>query len=308
VLTVVMNLKFARKALTKPIWWLETRRDYPIRDRIYDLPSQSVCFSAANALMVLTTPGTVADAAWCAYSFILQLPRDIGLVIMVDGTLAKRQEEQLEKLFPGVRISTTAESMTRLASLAPALVNAAEYNAMCRKATAVCEQSTRRNVLYCDADVLCFAAVPEISAALGQSEGLYIQDIVSVCTDPVLVSRAHALGYRLAETLNCGLLYLPKERVNLAIVNEMLDGIAERIESYFVDTTIIAVLMEHINALPLPREKYVVSNQRQFYFEPDVDYGSIAVRHFTTPVRHLMYGKGMPILWERWTRDTAVRQ
>ena len=63
--------------------------------------------------------------------------------------------------------------------------------------------------------------------------------------------------------------------------------------------------MKQSGAKPLPRKRYVVSTQRQFYFEEDVDYDQMSLRHFVTPVRHLMYSKGMPKLWKQWKQTTT---
>jgi hypothetical protein len=43
----------------------------------------------------------------------------------------------------------------------------------------------------------------------------------------------------------------------------------------------------------------VVSLNRQFFHEKAEDYSSIAVRHFTGPVRHVMDLKGIPFLYRR---------
>ena len=53
-------------------------------------------------------------------------------------------------------------------------------------------------------------------------------------------------------------------------------------------------MLQDVNAEALPTSRYVISVCRQFYWERDVDYKTIAARHFTGPVRHVMYGKGMP--------------
>jgi hypothetical protein len=56
----------------------------------------------------------------------------------------------------------------------------------------------------------------------------------------------------------------------------------------------MSILMRRANAQALPEDRYVISARRQFYWETDVDYKTIAARHFTGTVRHVMYGRGMP--------------
>jgi hypothetical protein len=57
--------------------------------------------------------------------------------------------------------------------------------------------------------------------------------------------------------------------------------------------------MQNAQGRALPEARYVVSARRQFYWEGDVDYDAIVARHFITPVRHVMYRKGMPIILEQ---------
>jgi hypothetical protein len=48
--------------------------------------------------------------------------------------------------------------------------------------------------------------------------------------------------------------------------------------------------------VPLDATKYVVSPQRQFWWEEDVNYGAIHTRHFTGTVRPLLYSRGFACL------------
>ena len=76
-----------------------------------------------------------------------------------------------------------------------------------------------------------------------------------------------------------------------------------RSRHYFCEVYRNSFILHLIAPSYLPRSRYVVSAQRQFYFEEDVCYDQIAVRHFITPVRHLMYSKGMPKLLPQLQRQ-----
>ncbi len=47
----------------------------------------------------------------------------------------------------------------------------------------------------------------------------------------------------------------------------------------------MACLLKLAPMTSLPRDRYITSVNRQFYWQKDVDYGKIAARHFTTPSR-----------------------
>ena len=55
-------------------------------------------------------------------------------------------------------------------------------------------------------------------------------------------------------------------------------------------------MLQQLHAEPLSSSRYVISIRRQFYWEKDVDYTNIVARHFTGPVRHVMYKYGIPII------------
>jgi hypothetical protein len=68
------------------------------------------------------------------------------------------------------------------------------------------------------------------------------------------------------------------------------------------------ILMRNAQAQPLPRDRYVIRICPQFYWKLDVDYESIAARHFTGPVRHVMYRYGMPAILEQGRLARSEKQ
>ena len=289
-----------RKLLTKPIWWWETHRKYQIRERVFAFPPKPVQPNPSSILAVLTTPSTIYDAAWAAQSLLSYLPPEIGLSIVVDGELPATVIEHLKILFPGIILISTQKLLEEMRSAAPNMARLGDYHPMGRKLATICSLQQKYNLLYSDADVLCFGKMPEISQALKTNSGigLYLQDIGKVQIEPITLERVHSLGLEYAETINVGFLFIPQNSLEIGIAEQLL-GSGEEIRSWFPDTMILSVLMQQAKAKPLPKSRYVVSAQRQFYFENDVCYDTIALRHFITPVRHLMYSKGMPRLLQK---------
>lgn len=295
-----------RKLLTKLFWKWETQRKYQIRQRAFNLPPIPVNANSSTVLAVLTTPSTICDAAWAAQSLLNYLPAEIGLTIVVDGELPATVIENLKVLFPGIILNFTRTLLEEIRSIAPKTAQLGDYHPMGRKLATILSLQQKYNLLYSDADILCFGEMPEISQALKTNSeiGLYLQDIGKVQIEPITLERVHSLGLEYASTINVGFLYIPQNSLEIGIAEKLLDDQKE-ISSWFPDTMILSVLMQQAKAKPLPRSRYVVSAQRQFYFEEDVCYDKIAVRHFITPVRHLMYSKGMPKLLPQLQRQNS---
>ena len=296
----MMSLRLDRKLLTKPIWWWETRQNYSIREKVFELLPISVNSHPITILVVLTTPKSVYDAAWAAQSFLRYLPPEMGLWIVVDGELSIVTVEQLKVLFPGITLIQSRTLLEELHPIAPNIVKLGEYNPVGRKLAIILCIQQKYNIVYSDSDVLCFGEMPEVyQAVVNQSQAMYIQEIAELNADHSLLNRVKVLGYDYALTLNSGFLCIPRQSLQVDIAEELLDAQEHDSTSWFVEQTILAVLMKQARAKALPKSRYVVSIQRQFYFEEDVCYDQIALRHFVTPVRHLMYSRGMPILWQQ---------
>jgi hypothetical protein len=295
-----MDIRLDRKLLTKPIWWWETHKKYSIREKVFDLSPISVNPNPSTILAVLTTPKTICDAAWAAQSFLRYLPPEIGLSIIVDGVLSAVTVENIKILFPGVTLNQTRTLLEELRLAAPNVVKLGECNPVGRKLAIILCLQQKYNMVYSDSDVLCFSEMPELyQAVVNQSPAMYIQDVAELNADHSLLKRVQALGYDYALTLNSGFLYIPRQSLRVDMAEELLDAQEHDPTSWFVEQTILAALMKQADAEPLTKSRYIVSAQRQFYFEKDIYYEQIALRHFVTPVRHLMYSRGMPRLWQQ---------
>jgi len=169
-----------------------------------------------------------------------------------------------------------------------------DHHSLGKKLGIILALQAERSLLYSDQDVLAFNFPAQLSTGIARGVPLYICEENSGCFDADILDRAQELGLPHAPQLNSGLLFIPQNGLAVDLAAQLLAGWRPPMRSWFTEQTVLSVLMQQAGSLPLARENYVVSNRRQFYWEPDVDYSSIAARHFTGPVRHLMYGKGMP--------------
>ncbi len=296
-----LKIRLIRKLVTKPRWWWDRYRPYPIRQRVFQLPPLAVAEEADCTLAVLTTPQSIANAAWTAYTFLRELGACVRLSLVLDGRWPAAGAARLRQLFPRVELLETAALVAQLASACPMVNELAKYHAMGRKLGAILSLQRGGHLLYCDDDVLALSEIPELKSEIlrGSPRGLYMQDQgLQLQHEPSLMRVVRELRLPLAETINVGVLLIPRNSLDLEVAGRLL-GRAGRIDTWFPDTVVLSVLMALQNASPLPPAEYLVSTQGQFWFEGTVDYSAVRVRHFVGPVRHLMYSEGMPLSLHR---------
>lgn len=214
-----LETKIIRSALTKLIWWYETRRPYLIRKKALLLPSVHVTPDSKSILAVLTTPSTSRDAMWAAYSFLQHLPPHVGLHLIVDGDLRSKDFVGFNRLFPGLTITKTTSMIEQIKADAPRVTQLSATNALGRKLSSILALQRNYDVLYIDTDVLCLGSIPELCAAIEHGHyGLYLQDINILNADSVLLKRAKVPDWRTPDHLTpvfysyhaipCGLMLL----------------------------------------------------------------------------------------------------
>ncbi len=285
-----------RKLLTKPVWWWERHRSYPVRSQFDRLPPVAVQ-KTAKWFAVLTTPAAFQDALWTAWSWYRYLHhRQFELHFVFDGNLTLAEESTAHRLFPGVRIDCAATVIADLLRSQPALESFLQQHPLGKKLGLLLALSQQREVLYCDHDVLAFNPPAEVLDLAEKGTPFYLEEEQDGSLDPVIVERVESLGLKYISRLNSGLLYVPKGALSADLAAQLLANWRPPMTSWYTEQAVMSILMCHAHATALPRNRYIVSNRRQFYWEKDVDYSAIAARHFTGTVRHVMYSKGMPEL------------
>jgi hypothetical protein len=288
-----------RKLLTRPAWWWERGRPYPIRSQFRRLPPIPVR-PADRLLVVLCTPETLQDAMWTAWSWYRFLQdREFELRIVIDGSVPESGAAAARVLFPGVRILGVEAAVSDWLESSPALAVFFRNHPLGKKLGLILALSRESSILYSDHDVLAFNPPVELLATIEAGVACYIEEEHEGNLDPALIERCSSLGIEHFSKFNSGLLFVPRGALNPQLAEETLSTWRPPAASWFTEQTVLNVLMRKANAISLPRERYVISTRRQFYFEDDVDYGKIVARHFTGTVRHVMYKFGMPILLDQ---------
>lgn len=285
-----------RRLLTKPIWWWERNRKYAVRTRYQQLPRLPV-HQGRMHYVVLTTPASLEDALWTAWSWYRFLkPLQFELEFAVDGKLQEAEQATVRQLFPGISIYEAPPLLDPLIARYPALETFLRLYPLGRKLGLLLALSERRSFLYSDHDVLAFNLPAELLSFAENGIPCFISEEQAGHSDPAIIDTAKRLDLDYFSRFNSGLLYVRQNSLSLDAAAQLLAGWAPPPFSWFTEQTILSVLMRKASAQPLPADRYVVSSRRQFYWQRDVDYRVIVARHFTGTVRHVMYRAGIPAI------------
>jgi hypothetical protein len=284
------------KMTTKPVWWWERKRSYAIRSCYDRLPSVAAKHGKRR-FVVLATPDTLSDALWSAWSWYRFLrEEECSLQIAVDGEVPAPQREAANRLFPGILVDSAQLACQYVRARAPGLQTFFDKHPTGRKLALILALSDRGPLIYSDYDVLAFSRPDELCNLVKRDIPCYFSEEVDGTRDLRIAERAKQLGLEYIPKFNCGFLYIPQGVLSIRLAGQILSTWRAPGESWFAEQTVLSFMLRQLNAVPLPSNRYVISICRQFYWEQDVDYGAIVARHFTNPVRHLMYKYGMPLL------------
>jgi hypothetical protein len=249
---------------------------------------------------VLTTPEALNDALWAAWSWYRFLqPHGLELQLAVDGDIEEADKYAARRLFPGISIYNVNDMIAKLCEERPALKALFEHRPFAKQVGLTLMLSRQGPVLYSDHDVVAFNRPIDLLACIDANTPCYFLDHVNGCHDPSLVETLNVMELDYIRRLNAGFLYIPQNALSIDLAEQMLAHWNPVPYYYYTPQTVMSVLMRSANAQPLPESRYVISNQRQFYWEKDIDYKAIAARHFTGTVRHVLYRYGMPLILQQ---------
>jgi len=301
-------MQFQRKVLLKrliykltsaPVWKLERNRKYPIRDSVTQLlPTLEDPGTPQEApiLAVLCMPSQFSDALWSAWSWYRFLQGQVKLWICCDGEILKKDREIAATLLPNARIISLADLWEEL-DLSVRGIEKIESHPLSRKLKLILGLQSKYDLLYSDCDVLAFNEPHKLKQIMELNNVCaYMVETHDVSPSQLLQSRSLKLGYSFDRLLNSGLLYLSKNSLNPTIVTDFLEDWQPPLEEWTLEQWLLANMISRSKSYPLDSSRYVISGQRQFWHQIDVEYENIVCRHFTNPVRHVMYCKGMPAI------------
>ncbi len=287
------------KLTTKPVWWWERKRGYPIRSHFNRLPPLPVK-AGRTRFVVLAMPETLCDAFWAAWSWYRFLrDEDCRLQIAVDGAVSALDRAKACELFPGVSIESTEWACNYVRPRVPGIQKFFDTHPMGRKLALILALSDLSPLVYSDHDVLAFQRPWEVIAAVRGEIPRYFAEETDGARDMEIAQRAKQLNLDYLPRFNSGFLYIPQGSLSSRLAAQILTSWGARGELWFTEQTVLSVMLQRLGAKALPEGRYVISNRRQFYWEDDVDYSVITARHFTGTVRHVMYKYGLPVILQQ---------
>lgn len=288
--------KILRRGTTKPIWWFERNRPYPIRGAWRRLPRTPVPTSSRLKLLVLATPPACDEAAWCCWSWARNSGLSHSLELQIDGVADGPFVDRISEVVPGIEVKEV-QMRHQDWSRYPRLLELARSHPLGKKLLTLLHEQMNEDVLYADFDVLLFRRPDDLALQVSKRQACYNQESLTPAYAPSILKTGDEMRLKPCDRLNSGLLYIPKNSFSLELAERLVSAQAPTSQgNWFVEQTVIAFLMQVAIGVPLDAANYVVNTTRQFWWQQDVDYERIHTRHFTGPVRHLMYSKGYPAL------------
>jgi hypothetical protein len=293
--------------ISKLFWRYERSRSYPALARHAQV-RRSFTYGTQATINVLTVPKCMDDAVWSLWSWMRVLEGKVTPRLFVDGIVTEEHRRLFENHFPGIHVHELRPWLGQRQDLGPQLRKLISAFPLGGKAALVAALSQDGPSIYSDSDILAFNRPAQLIDGLSGNKPLYMLDRYGSNYGPAVVAAVREQQLSLPDQVNSGLIVLPKNCVNLAALEDFLvrfSGWEQLGQSWFSEQTLVALMMSVAKGEPLKRDDYVVSLDRQFVFERDVDYRHIAVRHFTGPVRHVMYLKGIPFLIKQMAMKQA---
>lgn len=291
--------------ISKLFWRYERSRSYPALAQHAQV-RRSFTYGTQATINVLTVPKCMNDAVWSLWSWMRVLEGKVTPRLFVDGIVTAEHRRLFENHFPGIEVHELRPWLGQRQDLGPQLRKLITAFPLGGKAALVAALSQDGPSIYSDSDILAFNRPAQLIDGLRGDKPLYMLDRYGSNYAPDVVAAVRVQHLSLPDQVNSGLIVLPKGCLNLTTLETFLERFTDWEElglNWFSEQTLVALMMSVAKGEPLKRDDYVVSLDRQFVFERDVDYRHIAVRHFTGPVRHVMYLKGIPFLIKQLTKQ-----
>lgn len=216
-------------------------------------------------------------------------------VVAVDGCVPDGFVSSIRRIVPACRVVTAKSFIHESFPLSPSLASFLRGHRMGAKLVLPLLLQKIENVLYADNDVICLDNIStELSSDLCP---FFMLESAGACYDSQIVSRLEQLNMRAVAKLNGGFHWIPKCSLDSSLADNVLNGWSKAgRQSWFTEQTINASMFARANGRPFCRDRFVVTDTGQFYWDARFDLSGVYVRHYTSTVRHQLYREGYPHL------------
>jgi len=257
-----------------------------VRPRICGLRSFTETTDDAREIHVLTSQSDWLNLLWALHSFYHASQRHYALCIHDDGTLTSAAAEQLQAAFPNARLISRRESDRRLGDLLAPYPRCSEFRATNRLALKIFDfvaflRADRMMLL--DSDILFFKCPEALLAAIenGSSQNMLNRDWGNGYS--IDVTQA-SFDFHVPLRINSGLGLIHRESIRYDWIEDFLAIPGILSHHHRIEQTLFALCSSRFGVDMLPAEY-------------DVHLGptkaGVPCRHYTGPIRHLMYSEGI---------------
>lgn len=235
------------------------------------------------------------DQVLSILSFLRFMGTPISWTIYSDGSHTAQQKNDLQELFPFVRIdsidfSNTEEVFNRTKENCKEyfeeLLHYAQYSPIGRKLFYYLNHPIHRPTIFLDSDIVFY---PYSSKAFQKVfndhiQGWFLPEYKWGCLD----SRYSNFKSPQVYQTNSGFFLLQEELKNTKVGLEFLRSLKMEYE-YFTEQTTFHIIFKHNQFQPFDPRIFVLSPIDQFDFSFVMNKDDMAIRHYTGTVRHKMW-------------------
>lgn len=217
------------------------------------------------------------------YSFLFYAGTPIKWVIYSDGSYTADQKDILKELFAFVSVIEW-DVYSHVADNAALSAYLKECH-LAKKVNIILGHDYQHQTIYLDSDIIFYKNISTYLSHHLLSEGLwYAPDALGDIAQKFETNRESIYA------LNSGLLIL-NNHFNKKDVLDYFEGLQGNYH-YFSEQSSFEFAFRKQRANILDPRQFVVDSSDQFDFSPKYYPDEIAMRHYTTPVRHKMWQKG----------------
>jgi len=246
-----------------------------------------VSFSSANDF---------TEQVFSILSFLKYVSKPAEWVIYSDGSHTNDQIALLAEIFDFVKfkIYDWADSNAVFQNIKPALapykdqfLDYGQKFPLGKRLYYYLNHNIEKPTLFLDSDVLFYNKAAALCNLLNEPySGWFLPDAVWGCLDNSYKNKFVPQAYQ----VNGGFFILKKELENISGGLDFLKSLNCRYE-YFTEQTVMHILLKDNGLMPLDPRIFILNSADQFDFAYLYPRESMAIRHYTGPVRHKMWQK-----------------
>lgn len=297
-MNMALKMNFARQVMR-----LQRNFPYPHKAWILHRPPLPTK-EGGSELVILSRRKTFLDALWSAAAWMKYLGDRLALRLVVDGKVDPPMQKAFHRLFPNGIVCPVSDCIDGDLLSHRHIRSFYQNHRFGRTLVLKLALQRQTGILFSDPDVLVFKQPSEIIEHLNTNTPCFLAEPRAAAVSPWIKHRAERLSLKITNDFNSGVMFLPQGSLCISTCEKLLEGWSPEIPDHFPEQTICDVLLTKYGAASLPVDSYVVNSTGMWFWEKDIDYSNVKLRHFVGNVRHRMYLAGYPLVKKKLLRGT----